>query len=350
MNKFLSEILEQPEALRNTLKYYAEEEGCARLEKIAKLWQSRKFSQIVFAGMGSSFFASQAAAYYLCGAGIKAFAANAGELLHYGSPVITDDTLLVCVSQSGESYEAVQILENLPENIFRLSISNAPKSSIIEKSHEHLLTKAGSEEMTSTKTYVSTLLVMLIFSYALSGRWNAKAKNELSLLISDVETIINERDKWLSRGADLLGAPSFVPVIGRGASYASALQTSLMFAEGARTPASGSLGGEFRHGPLEMVKKGFKAVAFAPTGRTYAQSARLISDIVKFGGNVIKITDSEEADINPEVLTIRIPCRGEDIFPIPAIVPAQLLVNELAERSGIIPGSFAHGAKVTLFE
>lgn len=350
MNKFLQEILEQPKSLSDTLNFYLEGDGRIHLEKIVQIWKSKKFEQIIFTGMGSSFFASHAAACMLSRSGIKSFVVNAGELLHYHFPIIQPDSLLVCVSQSGESFEVVKILENIPQGITCIGISNEEESSVIKNSTEYLLCRAGKEEMTSTKTYISTALVMFIFSLALAGEWNDAKREEMAKLVGIVEEVINNKEEWLGEAMKVLGDRSFVQIIGRGTAYASVQQSALMFKEGARNPSAGIYGGEFRHGPLEMVKEGFKAIVFAPIGKTYQQSIKLIEDITKFGGEVIKITNSNEVIENNKVCTIKIPYCDEDFFSIPGVIPVQFLVNEWALESGIRPGDFTRGAKVTVIE
>ena len=140
-------------------------------------------------------------------------------------------------------------------------------------------------------------------------------------------------------------------LIGRGPVFATASQGALMFMEAAHTPASALLGGEFRHGPLEMVKKGFIAILFAHSqSETYEQSLSLVKDILKYEGKVIFITDSNLVFENDNLCAITIPSTNAELFTIPCIVPVQLLINTWATKCGIIPGEFTHGAKITSIE
>jgi glucosamine--fructose-6-phosphate aminotransferase (isomerizing) len=350
MNKFLAEIHEQPGALRKTLAYYTDGKGREILERIIMIWQRNKYSRIVFTGMGSSFFVSYAASCLLSQYGIISTAVNAGELIHYHFSQLKTDTLLVCISQSGESFEVVRILEKLPAGIACIGISNEENSTLIKKAAAHLLCKAGKEEMTSTKTYVSTCLVLYIFSLALAGKWDPAQIAGIENAIVQVDSLIKNTDTWLNPALRLLDHCAFIQIVGRGSSYATAQQGALMFMEGARNPSSASLGGEFRHGPMEMVKKGFRAIVFAPRGETYEQSLRLAEDMVKYEGMVILITNSPQEVNNSSVLSIHIPCLDEYLFIIPAIVPLQLIVNEWAMADGNEPGNFTRGAKITTAE
>jgi glucosamine--fructose-6-phosphate aminotransferase (isomerizing) len=173
---------------------------------------------------------------------------------------------------------------------------------------------------------------------------------ELNSVIEAVSKIIDGREQWLSSVMDFLGHPPFVQLIGRGPSYSSVLQGALMFMEAARNPAAGILGGEFRHGPMEMSKKGFRAVILAPMGATYDQGIKLAGDITRFGGKVVFITNSADQFENGSIFPIRISCQDEYLFPIAAIIPLQFIVNQWATDEGHEPGNFIMGAKVTTTE
>lgn len=250
MNKFLEEIQEQPEALKQTFCYYRSEEGKKSFKTVCALWKSGEYDRIVFTGMGSSYFISQAAATMISSASIPASAINAGELLHFQSPSLTERTLLIAVSQSGESYEVIELLKKqrrLPITV--IGITNESGSSLAVMATHCLLCKAGKEEMTSTKTFITTYLAV----YLLAESLKRHEVNEEALdgIIREVERQLAERDTYLSRSLTFLKGHSFVQVIGRGTVFAAVAQTALMFMEATKIPASALLGGEFRHGPLE---------------------------------------------------------------------------------------------------
>jgi glucosamine--fructose-6-phosphate aminotransferase (isomerizing) len=349
-NKFLNEILEQPQALEDTLNYYLYGEGQAELEKVSSIWNQGKINELIFTGMGSSYFAPHTACCVLSQTGINSHNINAGELLHYHLPVLGENTLIVCISQSGESYEVVKILEKISNGRTIIGITNEEKSTLGKKSTITLLSKAGREEMTSSKTYVSTLLVLSVFTTLLTKKWKSGAMPDFDSAIESVGKLLAESGKWLAPAMNFLGNPPFIQIIGRGPSYSSVLQGALMFMEAAGKPAAGIFGGEFRHGPMEMIKTGFRAIILAPIGATYGQGIKLAEDITRLGGKVILITNGDTAFDNQDIFPVHIPCQDEFLFPIPAIVPIQLIVNQLAVETGKRPGNFIAGAKVTITE
>ncbi len=349
-NKFLAEILEQPVALRNTLDHYLEGEGRTGISEVTKLWKEGQVDKIVFTGMGSSYFISNTASIILNRNGIQAQSLNTGELIHYHFPVIKANTLLVCISQSGESYEVVKLLEMLPPGLNCIGICNESDSTLAGKVNLLLLSQAGKEFMTSTKTFTTTAMVAAIFAYVLSAQWEPAEISGMKNLIETVGNLIRDCSRWLPGAMELLGQTNFIQILGRGPSIAAVQQGALMFMEGARRPASAMFSGEFRHGPMELVTRDFLTVILAPEGETYLQHVKLAGDIRRFGGQVIFISNRDPGPLPDGSLFIPVPCEDESIFSIPAIIPLQFMVNEWAIACGHIPGEFTRGAKVTRTE
>ena len=350
MNKFLQEIEEQPQALKATLLWFSEGEGRESLRQVIDLWKSGRFDKIIFTGMGSSYFISCAATSLLNPQHVTSFAINAGELLHYQFSLITKTTLFVCISQSGESYEVVKILEQLPSDITVIAISNESESTLAKKAQISLLSKAGKEDMTSTKTFISTYLVAYLLSLSFSDKFNKTSVSEIETIIQTVSDLLKNRDQWLTDAVKTIAHTPFVQLVARGPVFAAAQQSALMLMEATRNPASALLGGEFRHGPMEIVKEGFRAVVFAPSGITYNQSITVTSDILKFGGKVLLITDQNPPISDENLFSIVIPCPNEPLFAILSLIPMQLIVNQWSIEEENIPGNFTRGAKVTAVE
>ncbi len=350
MNKFLTEIEEQPQALIDTLSHFVEGDGKECLNRVVRLWESGKFDKIIFTGMGSSYFISCAATSFLNPQNITSFALNAGELLHYQFALITKTTLLVCISQSGESYEVVKILEQLPADITVVAITNEAESALSKKANISLVSKAGKEDMTSTKTFISTYLVVYLLSLTFSGKFDQTTISEIETTIQTVSDLLKNRDQWLSEAVKTIAHTPFVQLVARGPVFAATQQSALMLMEATRNPASALLGGEFRHGPMEMVKEGFRAVVFAPSGITYHQSITVTADILKFGGKVLLITDKTPPFSDEGLFSIVIPCPNEPLFAILCLIPMQLIVNQWSIEEENVPGNFTRGAKVTAVE
>jgi len=350
MKTFLDEIFEQPAALKETLEFYEGEAGKNLIRKVLYLYKNKGIAEIILTGMGSSFFSSYLASCLLNEYGIRAYAINASELLHYHFSLLNRSTLLICVSQSGESYEIVKILQKLPEDVTCLAITNEQASTLAQKGSEVLLSNAGHEEMTSSKSYVSIALVKLIFGWALAGKWTNRRIDSVRQLTNNIDELLNSYRDWMPKISHFLGDYNNIEIIGRGPSYSSVLQGALMFREAVRNPAAGNLGGEFRHGPMEMVKEGFRAVVFAPEGNTFDQSVKMALDIARFKGRVVLITNSDLNFSEPNIYVFRISVKDQYLFSIGSIVPLQIIVNFRAKDLGLDPGYFTRGAKITTIE
>ena len=350
MNKFLKEILEQPGSIENALSFYTSSEGLELLSRVKKTISDNKIEQIIFTGMGSSYFTSYAASCLFNELKIHSFVINASELLHYNLSLFEKETLLVCSSQSGESFEIQEITKKLPARVHCVGIINEETSTLALNAAVALLCKAGKEDMTSTKTYVATSLVSFILGWNLSGNWNNEKKNMINRLVNNFKSALTSYELWVDDILAFLGDIQTLQIIARGPAFSTASQSALMFKEATRIPASSILGGEFRHGPMEMVSKGFKAILFAAKGRTFTQSIKMAEDIAEFGGKVLLITNEKLQIPNEQIMQIYIDEPDEYLFSIQSIIPVQLFVDSYAKSKGFEAGSFSRGAKVTEVE
>jgi glutamine---fructose-6-phosphate transaminase (isomerizing) len=350
MNKFLAEILEQPEALGKALRYYTNSEGQKSINRIKKTLGKNKIEQIIFTGMGSSYFNSHAASCLFSALKIHSFAMNASELLHYNFSLFERETLLVCISQSGESYEIQEIIKKLPASVHCVGIQNEENSTLARNAEVALFCKAGKEEMTSTKTYVTSLLVSFILGWYLSDNWNNEAYNKINRLIDNSRSLLTNYKPWVDDIETFFGDIQTIQIIARGPAFSTASQSALMFKEAVKIPATGILGGEFRHGPMEMVGEGFKAILFAAKGNTLLQSIKMAEDICEYGGKVLLISNEKKTFQNEKIMQIYIDEPDEYLFSILSIIPVQLFIDSYAKSKGYEAGSFSRGAKVTEIE
>ncbi len=342
--------MEQPQAIQNIIHFYSGNEGKALLEKIKKVVSERHIEQIIFTGMGSSYFLSHAASSLFNQLQIHSTYINASELIHYNRSLFDKQTLLVCSSQSGESFEIKEVLEHLPKTVFCVGIVNEENSTLAHKADVALLCKGGKEEMTSTKTYVVTSLAAYILASYLSGQWNDEKIKMLNELKENFKATLVNYDGWLNEALAFLGDISTLQIIARGPAFSTASQSALMFKEANHIAATGILGGEFRHGPMEMVTKGFQSILFASEGKTLAQSLKMAEDIAEFGGKVWLITNTKIVPNSKNILPMYINQPDEYLFSVQSIVPVQLFIDAYAKTHGFEAGSFSRGAKVTVIE
>jgi glucosamine--fructose-6-phosphate aminotransferase (isomerizing) len=351
MNKFLEEILEQPVVVKSIAGFYLSPAGEDLLKKAKKIISSdNRIEQIVCTGMGSSYFMSHAASCLLNELKIYSFPINAGELLHYNLSLFDRETLLLCASQSGESFEIKEILKKLPAKVHCIGIVNEEQSALALSADVALLCKAGLEEKTSTKTYTATSLVSFILGWYLAGKWNVVKAERIINLSDNMKTTLSNYQPWVGNMLSFLDDLQTLQIIARGPAFSTACQSALMFREALHIPATGMLGGEFRHGPMEMVSEGFKAIIFAAVGETYAQSIKMAEDIAGFEGKVLLLTNKNPDLHSDKIMQIFINEPDEYLFSVQSIVPIQLFIDQYAKLKGFEAGSFSRGFKITVTE
>ncbi len=290
---FLDEILSQPRVLRAVLERRAEFK--TPLQPLRRMIEENKFDRILLTGMGSSHHALYPACIHLNDHGVPAVMIETSELLHYRRGLISERTLLVIVSQSGETVEARKLLDVVGDGTFTLGITNCPGSSVAARSDLALDMAAGPERGPSSKTYTVSLLVLLLGAMALTSGIDRQQTQGLHAAIDAVQGFLDRWEESIDQLVDFLGRVDSLYLLGRGSSLASAMTGALIVQETAKMYAVGMSAGQFRHGPLEVASPGFAAVVFAPPGRTNQLNRRLADDIAAFGGKVVLIGSGAEA-------------------------------------------------------
>lgn len=336
---FLSEIADQPQAL-NTLASFYKGEGQGLLAAWAR--QAAKSKRVIFTGMGTSEFAPDMILADLAQNGIAATTMDAGEWLHYPRPL---EGLPVLISQSGESVETRKLAERLRTPFVGL-VNNA--SSLIGRNASlTLLMCAGEEAAISTKTYVNTLGILFLMAKAIRGK---KAVETGLHALTKAAKRMGEYDQTrIKKAASVLAKAPAIHFVSRGSAMATAKQTALTFMEGTRQPTAALTGGGFRHGPFELAGKGHYVVFFVPCGFTHDMLASMAVETAGKGSRVVVITDGRmKAKAN--LLVLRVPRLGEDLFPMAAATTHELLLYETAKRRGVEAGRFRYGTKITMRE
>ena len=345
MSTFVKEIEEQPAALRRVLACYGSEGG--RLLEAARDLYADRDRCLLFTGMGSSYFAPMVIMPGLNAMGARVSVWEAGELLHYGLNVCTERTVLIAVSQSGESFETRRVVEEAGGRCRVVAVTNE-KESFLGRSGDLVLPLcAGEEAAISTKTYTNTLAVMHLLGTALAGGDLRVECGRIGRLADNMEMFLERRRGEVVEAAEFLGDPSFLYFVARGPSLTAAHQAALTFNEGARLPTCALAGGTFRHGPLELVDEGFGAVFFVPDGRTAEITVEMAREVAQAGGRVLMVTDGEAGDLATGLRVMRLPRYNEALFALNACLPMELLLHEMARRRGRVAGVFERITKVT---
>ncbi|MDU0206350.1 SIS domain-containing protein [Paenibacillus sp. MAH-36] len=343
MNRYEADVASQPESIRSALRSMTADMSSDEWRD----WETGKWKKVVFAGMGSSHFVCHGAVIYLNERGIDAQVLSASQLLHYERGLLRDDTLLVLVSQSGESAEIVRLLELLPPSFDIVAITNEPTSRLAAGAQRTLQLYVEQEASVTTRTYVASFVAVHLLARRLEGSLDLLAfEREIEGAADKMALILKESDMHAKLDA-FLTAPAYVCLIGRGHALSTVRAGALFIREVAKFPALDFEAAEFRHGPMEMVDEQFAAIVLAPTGVTGVLNRKLAWDIVERGGKVVLVTNEPCDDVHPQMLVINLPNVDECLSPLLDVIPVQRVANLLAEQRQLEVGTFRWSSKVT---
>jgi glutamine---fructose-6-phosphate transaminase (isomerizing) len=340
---YIEDILHQPEALKDTISALAGELS-ADISRFALQIRSGRLKRVVLTGMGSSYHALQPLLLGLIRQGIPAQMAETSELIHHTSGLIAADSLIVAVSQSGASAEILHLLKQLPPQAGLIGVTNTPGSPLASQAKAVLLTRAGSENTVSCKTYVTALAALATLEAGLTDHDPAAVLSELEGLPEVVAGYLSGMPAYLETLEKQLQGVQYLVLAGRGASLAAAGTGGLIIKEAAHFPAEGMSSAAFRHGPLEMASSKTFVLVYEGQEPTRSLNRNLVADIQKVGGQAALVETA------PGRQAFHLPPFPAAGLAILEILPAQMLSVALARLQNHTPGQFSRGSKVTSTE
>lgn len=345
---YLAEIAEQPSILDCLAASFDATWGGA-LARVRGDLAAGRFDRVVLTGMGGSLHGAHPAHLALSRAlSIPVLLWESGELTQQVPGVVTARTLLIAISQSGESGEVRRLTKGRARPALAISITNGPDNSLARWADIAVATQAGPERTASTKTYTAGLAATHLVVAHLTGQAEGAAQ-DIRALSQTVAALLAAMPAQAAAAVSHLGHDSPLTVIGRGDSYASAAMAALLTEEAAKLPCEALTGGQFRHGPLELVREGFRAIVYLGEGEARPRTQALVDRIAALGGNVLAIgTDPGAA--SAAVLPIALPQAPAGLLPVLEILPVQFLVIPLALARGFEPAAFLNAQKITTGE
>ncbi|HEY9052099.1 MAG TPA: glutamine--fructose-6-phosphate transaminase (isomerizing) [Gammaproteobacteria bacterium] len=339
----LKEIHEQPTVLGETMQgrtYDGKVMDNAFGAKAAEVFDQVKRVQII--ACGTSYHAGMVARYWLESlAGIPCNVEVASEF-RYRNAVITEDTLVVTISQSGETADTLAALRNLQNRTpYSLSICNVPESSLVRESKLVLMTRAGPEiGVASTKAFTTQLIGLMMLTLALGRRHGLSAETERDIIeeLGHLPTIIDKLlqshaiEDWSENFKDTLNAL----FLGRGVHYPIAMEGALKLKEISYIHAEAYPAGELKHGPLALVDPLMPIIAVVPKDGLEDKLKSNLMEVLARGGQVYLFADErvDMSDLGNECHVITIPAIDARIAPVLYSVPMQLLAYYVAVRKG----------------
>jgi glutamine---fructose-6-phosphate transaminase (isomerizing) len=349
MSKMLEEIRQQPAALERALK-----SELTRIGRLKKRLEAARPRFIVLAARGTSDNAALFGRYLLpITTGVPVALAAPSIFTLYGAKADMRDSLVVAVSQSGESTDTNLILEQAREQgAITVGITNESGSSLDKIAEYTFLLRGGKERsVAATKTYTGQLMTFYLIAYALGARLRPDDLRRLpdwvekALRLEPEIAAASERYRFMERAV----------VVGRGLNYANAFEFSLKLMETCYIVAERFSAADFLHGPIAMVERSFPVFAFAPPGVTWPSMRDFLGKLQGLKAETLVITDRTNCASIKGGRTICLPMKlgvsgaePEEVYtPIPYIIPAQLFAASLAEWKGLNPDHPRTISKVT---
>jgi glucosamine--fructose-6-phosphate aminotransferase (isomerizing) len=336
-----AEVAEQPAAVDRTLSALL-----PRRSQVRQLASGRR--HVLFVARGSSDNAAVYGRYLLeTHAGVQAGLAAPSVATHYRAALDLSDTVVVSVSQSGSTEEIVAAQAWAARCGARtVAVTNVAGSPLAAAADLALVTEAGPERaVPATKTYTTQLVAMAVLATALAPD-PAALDADLARIPAEIDHLLQRRSGVAAAVARLAGAAETL-VSGRGLAMGTALEVALKLEETCLRPVRGLSYADLRHGPIAVVDADVVAVLVAaPGGPLVDGLTELAGDLRARGAGTVGIGGTAAFAAACDV-PVAGPALPEPLAPIGLVVPAQVVVEELARRLGLDPDAPRGLSKVT---
>ena len=338
----IKEINEQATAVRNTL---------TQRENIQSIIDDiDDIQRICFVACGTSYHASLTGKYLIESlAGIPTDVILASEF-KYSANTLNDKTLVIFISQSGETADSLKALDVANETSVTLGIVNVAGSAITRRAQYVIQTQAGPEiGVAATKTYVAQLTAIYLFAALVSK--NSELLNELDRVPDFIDesltndSLVQELSRRYNYARDFF-------YLGRGYAYPTALEGALKLKEITYIHGEGYAAGELKHGPLALIDEGIPVVVIIPPGDNYRKTMSNLEEVKSRGANVLAIGSDMDESLKAKADAV-IPINNdvkEIIAPLVYIVPLQLMAYYITLEKGHDPDKPKNLAKCVTVE
>jgi glucosamine--fructose-6-phosphate aminotransferase (isomerizing) len=345
----LKEIAEQPKAVADTLLGRLGDDGGLMLDEVRISDDDLRVVDKVFVvACGTAYHAGLIAKYAIehwCRIPVEVELASE---FRYRDPVLDRSTLVVVISQSGETMDTLMALRHAKEQKARvLAICNANGSTIPRESDAVLYTHAGPEvAVASTKGFLTQVVACYLVGLYLAQVRGLKYSDEVAAVVADlrrlpgaIASVLADMDAVRELARSMAGADK-VLFLGRHVGYPVALEGALKLKELAYIHAEGFAAGELKHGPIAVVDEGTPVVVVVPSPRTresvHGKVVSNIQEVRARGARTIVIAEEGDDDVVPYAdHLIRVPRTPTLLAPVVTTVPLQILACEIADTRGL---------------
>ncbi len=341
----LKEIVEQPKAFRDTMTArVAKDSNQITFDELK--WTREDvgaIKKIMITACGTAYHAGIVGKYYIEQLARLPVEVDIASEFRYRNPLVDSSTLVIVISQSGETSDSLAALKEAKRLGARtLAVTNVVGSSIAREADQVVYTWAGPEiAVASTKAYTTQLVTMLMLALYLASLRESLREDRLRSIIEELRALPGKAQTFLSNGksvktfAELYGFNEDVFFIGRSLDYAVALEGALKLKEISYIHAEAYAAGELKHGTLALIIEGVPVIALATQRDVYEKTLSNIKEVKARDAVVIGLAMEGDDQIDKYVdHTIFIPATDKYIAPILAVIPLQLLAYYAAVTRG----------------
>ncbi len=338
------EIAEQPDAIRATLLDRRRKDGTITFDELrVSDDELRDVKRVVLVAAGTSHHAALVAKYAIERWARLGVDVDIASEYRYRDPIVEVGTLVIGVSQSGETIDTIQAAREARRRGARVvAISNIVDSSLARESDAVIYTRAGLEvSVASTKAFVAQVAALELLALRLAQLRQTLSPSDVDALFLGLSHVSAQVAQVLARGADvddvakqLLGVRDFF-FLGRHVGFPTALEGALKLKELSYLHAEGYPAGELKHGPLALIEPGVVVVAVATDPAMHEKLLSNLAEVKARGATVVAVaTDDDEKIEAVADYVLRVPVTEPMFTPMIDIVPLQLFAYAMARGLG----------------
>ncbi len=324
----IKEIMEQKDTIRRSV-----EQDMKEIEEAAAIIKKSRGAFLV--GCGTSGKVCHVAEYFFNEITKRHTNFVVGSEFSNYTSFLNENSLMIVASQSGETADVLEAMEEAKKKGVKIiSLVNVRGSSIMRNSDKSILINAGPEQaVASTKATTAQLSIMALLAYATAGKLN-EGRLRLVELSGQVNEMLNPRyDEHIQKLAAQLKELNDIYIIGRGVNFPLALECAIKLAEVSYIHGEGFAGGELKHGPLALIKKGTPVIALVADDQNKDAILTNAQEVKARGGYVIGVSPENHPVFD---YWLRVPNEGI-LSPIVNIIPVQMLAYHLGVLRGNNP-------------
>jgi glucosamine--fructose-6-phosphate aminotransferase (isomerizing) len=340
----LKEIFEQPSTIENCMRgRLLPDQGTSKLGGLNMTDEELlRFDNILITACGTSWHSALIGEHMLESLARIPVEVEYASEFRYRNPVVSDKTLCIVISQSGETADTLAAMREAKSRGARTyGIVNVVGSTIARESDGGIYVHAGPEiGVASTKAFTSQVIALLLFTLKLARLRNLSMVDgkeiieELLKLPKKIQSVLDRADEVEKIADDFKNAQNFL-YLGRGYSFPTALEGALKLKEISYIHAEGYPAAEMKHGPIALIDENMPVLFIAPHDAVFDKVVSNVQEVKARGGRVIAITTREEEALEGKLdYEFRIPETKDMLTPVLASIPLQLLAYYIAVKRG----------------